>query len=215
MASSPTGSIKVGSSSRHTCAIGTRAENICSSRAFLILTQGRHLGVCVLYCRPGFPELRPAIRWRPWTATARNREIPRRIVQCLIGHAVDAVASVDRRRHAGLEQQIRVGRTDDNIISCSVLIDLAKPTFDQRRLEHRPEGFEWNHRRDRQKWMVLFVETFEASVQIEEIISSYEFVVAYSNRNLSLYWLNWSTTYAVPIKRSRGQILRAGGCLWR
>ena len=44
--------------------------------------------------------------------------------------AADAVASFthdpDRRRHAGLEQQIRVGRTDDNIIGCSVLIYLRR-----------------------------------------------------------------------------------------
>jgi hypothetical protein len=39
---------------RHTCAIGTRAENICSSRAFLILTQTGHCRVQLEWpCRVG------------------------------------------------------------------------------------------------------------------------------------------------------------------
>jgi hypothetical protein len=32
----------------------------------------------------------------------------------------------------------------------------------------RPERLEWNHRRDRHKWIVLFGETFVAWVKIEE-----------------------------------------------
>jgi hypothetical protein len=35
---------------RHTCAIGTRAENICSFRAFLILTQAGHWHAAVRAC---------------------------------------------------------------------------------------------------------------------------------------------------------------------
>jgi hypothetical protein len=45
--------------------------------------------------------------------------------------------------------------------------------FNQRRLQLRTERLEWNHRRDRHKRIVLFVETFVASVQIEEPKLSY------------------------------------------
>ena len=77
------------------------------------------------------PELRRAIRRRPWTAGAvRDRKFPRRIAQRLIGRAEDVVAPVDhdpnRRCHAGLEQQIRIGRTDDDIIGRDVLDSLRR-----------------------------------------------------------------------------------------
>ena len=79
------------------------------------------------------PELRRAIRWRPGTARAvRDGEIPRRIAQRLIGRADDIVAPVDydtyRRHHAGFEQQIRIGRTDDDIIGRDVLDSLRRWT---------------------------------------------------------------------------------------
>src|ERR1700730_15973583 len=47
-------------------------------------------------------------------------------------------------------------------------IDRAKLALDQRRLQLRPERFERNHRRNRYERIILFVETFIASVQIEE-----------------------------------------------
>src|SRR6202045_5435978 len=44
----------------------------------------------------------------------------------------------------------------------------AKLALDQRRLQLRPERFEGNHRRNRYERIILLVETFIASVQIEE-----------------------------------------------
>src|ERR1700680_3262840 len=44
----------------------------------------------------------------------------------------------------------------------------AKLALNQRRIQLWPEGFERNHRRNRYKRIVLFNETFIASVQIEE-----------------------------------------------
>jgi len=44
----------------------------------------------------------------------------------------------------------------------------AKLAFNQCRLQLWPEGFEWNHRRDRHQRIVLGVEAFIAPAQIKE-----------------------------------------------
>jgi hypothetical protein len=49
----------------------------------------------------------------------------------------------------------------------------AKLAFNQRRIQLWPEGFERNHRRNCYKRIVLFGETFIASVQIEEATLSH------------------------------------------
>jgi hypothetical protein len=58
-----------------------------------------------------------------------NRKFPRRLAQRLIGRTEDVVAPVDqdpnRRCHAWLEQQIRIGGTDDDIIGLDLLLRWA------------------------------------------------------------------------------------------
>jgi hypothetical protein len=49
----------------------------------------------------------------------------------------------------------------------------AKLAFNQRRIQLWPEEFERNHRRNCYKRIVLFGETFIASVQIEEATPSH------------------------------------------
>jgi hypothetical protein len=82
-------------------------------------------------CRPLVPknpELQQAIGR---TASANNGSATtRRKAQRLIGRARDVIASFDHDpdhcRHAGLEQKIRIGRTDDDVVGRDVLICLRR-----------------------------------------------------------------------------------------
>jgi hypothetical protein len=85
-------------------------------------------------CRASFaqdPDLRRTIQWRlgAWAA-ASGRAASGRIAQRLIRCTGDIVASVDhdfnRRRHAGFEQQFRIGRGDDDVIGREALDSLRR-----------------------------------------------------------------------------------------
>ena len=72
------------------------------------------------------PNKRPPIQLRADAGTAaRGRSARGRIAKRFIRHAEDAVAffdyDLDRRRHAGLKQQFRIGRRNDDIVGFDVL----------------------------------------------------------------------------------------------
>jgi hypothetical protein len=74
---------------------------------------------------------------------------------------------VERLQHQRLEDHDFIPRLASRRIPAFRFAP-AKLAFNQRRMQLGPERFERNHRRNRYKRIVLFGETFIASVQIEE-----------------------------------------------
>jgi hypothetical protein len=77
------------------------------------------------------PKLRRTIGRHPGPAGAgQGRTSTRRLTQRLIRHAQYVVAPVDhdpdRRLHARLEQQIRIGRSDDGVVGHDLLDSLRR-----------------------------------------------------------------------------------------
>ena len=79
---------------------------------------------------------------------------------------------VERLQHQRLEDHDFIPRLASRRI-LAFRFAPAKFALNQRRIQLWPEGFKGNHRPDRHKRIVLFGETFIASVQIEEATLSH------------------------------------------
>jgi pimeloyl-ACP methyl ester carboxylesterase len=74
---------------------------------------------------------------------------------------------VERLQHQRLEDHHFVSRLAFRR-TLALRVVLAKLVFDQRRLQLRPEAFEWNHHRNGNQWIVFGVQAFIAPTQIKE-----------------------------------------------
>src|SRR5271165_2977919 len=90
---------------------------------------------------------------------------------------------VERLQHQRLEDHDFIPRLASRR-SLAFRFAPAKLAFNQRRLQLWPEGFEGNYRPNRYKRIVLFVETFIASVQIKEAKLSHANLPRSEHQNL-------------------------------
>src|SRR5947208_2459648 len=90
-----------------------------------------------------------------------ERRIAKLVFRLIVGEIVE------RLQHQSLEDHDFIPRLASRQ-TLARRIAHAKLALDQRRLQLRPERFEGNHRRNRYERIILFVETFIASDQIEE-----------------------------------------------